>query len=371
MRLLAIDDAFDIGGAEHVLLRLAQPLAERGIDVVLATHPTAALVSLWRETGFQAVPTAMPRDRSIRGPQGQVSPLRILNSVRLTAGQSCAVARLIVQTGADVVLANSHWTHLDVATAGRMTGIPGILYVHDLPLPGIGQRLRTLASALATTTIAVGPAAAAGLHRAVVIPNGVDNTQFYPGPADPQLRADLGAGPDEVLVVMVCRPDPVKQADQAFAALSQVPQVKVAVLGDWDSPQGADLRAEAERLLGERVRFAGHRCDLGACLRAADVLVHTSRSEGFGLALAEALSCGLPVVAYKADGIEPVLGHGGGLMVPGQDVDGLAEAIRSLVANPRRRRALSVDGIRVARRWTLDEQADRVAVALRRTRSRS
>ncbi|MDO5287552.1 MAG: glycosyltransferase family 4 protein [Actinomycetia bacterium] len=371
MRLLAIDDALDIGGAEHVLLRLAQPLADRGIEVVLATHPKAAVATAWRDGGWQAVPTAMPYDRAIRGSDGRVSPLRVLNSARLTAGQMVRVARLAHHVKADVILANSHWTHLDVATASRATGIPGVLYVHDLPLPGIGERLRTLASVLATTTIAVGPDAAAGLHRAVVIPNGVDGSQFYPGPADPQLRAELGAGPDDVLVVLVCRPDPVKQADQAFAALSRLPEVKVAVLGDWDSPQGSSLRAEAERLLADRVGFPGHRSDLGACLRAADLLVHTSRSEGFGLAPAEALSCGLPVVAYQASGIDPVLGHGGGLMVPSQDIDALTEALRSLVASPRRRRALSADGVRVAQRWTLDEQADRVAVTLRRARNRS
>jgi glycosyltransferase involved in cell wall biosynthesis len=81
-----------------------------------------------------------------------------------------------------------------------------------------------------------------------------------------------------------------------------------------------------------------------------DVLVSASRSEAFGLAMAEALVCGVPVVATKTEGAQTLIEDGvNGLLVPVGDVRALAAAVSSLLADEERRLTLSAQALRSAR----------------------
>ena len=92
--------------------------------------------------------------------------------------------------------------------------------------------------------------------------------------------------------------------------------------------------------LDDRVRFAGPQtgADLAGSYNAADVLVLPSRAETYGMVVAEALACGLPVVAAEVGGVPEALGHGAdgvrpGLLVPPDDPAALREALRAWLEN--------------------------------------
>ena len=83
----------------------------------------------------------------------------------------------------------------------------------------------------------------------------------------------------------------------------------------------------AEKNWGDRVKFLSFRNDIPRLMASADVLVHPTRNEGFGLVLAEAMAAGLPVVASNVEGIPEVLEGTNSLMVAQDDPVALSVAV--------------------------------------------
>ncbi len=104
----------------------------------------------------------------------------------------------------------------------------------------------------------------------------------------------------------------------------------------------ASLQRSVQRLdIADRVRFAGFRSDLPALLPGVDVVVHPAQREGLGVALLEAMSAGVPVVASRAGGIVDVIRDGvDGLLVPPGDGTALAAALDRMLADEPWRRAI-------------------------------
>jgi glycosyltransferase involved in cell wall biosynthesis len=115
-----------------------------------------------------------------------------------------------------------------------------------------------------------------------------------------------------------------------------------------DPPYVADLRRRSrERGLDDRVSFPGPRtgADLERSYAAADLLVLASRSETYGMVVAEALARGVPVVAAEVGGVPEALGHGTGgvrpgLLVPPGDPAALSAALRSWLGDAELRKRL-------------------------------
>ena len=125
----------------------------------------------------------------------------------------------------------------------------------------------------------------------------------------------------------------------------------------------ADLRATIERAaLTDRIELVGVRTgvELQNAYAAADLLVHPSRAESYGMVVAEALAHGLPVIATQVGGVPEALGQAAdgtrpGLLVPVDDVAALAGAIRSWLTEPKLRaglRAAAADRRRTLPDWT-------------------
>jgi glycosyltransferase involved in cell wall biosynthesis len=119
-----------------------------------------------------------------------------------------------------------------------------------------------------------------------------------------------------------------------------------------------------ELAIEERVSFLGfiEHSRLPPHFSSADLFVLPSRSESFGLVLAEAMACGLPVVSTRVGGIPEVVEEGAtGLLVPPNDPPALAEAIIELLDDPERMRDMGVRGReRVREHFTWDKVAERV-----------
>jgi glycosyltransferase involved in cell wall biosynthesis len=130
-------------------------------------------------------------------------------------------------------------------------------------------------------------------------------------------------------------------------------------------PRLDEYRALAQQLaIDQHVRFLGfiERDKMPAQYTEADLFVLPSRRESFGLVLAEAMACGLPVVATTAGAIPEVVKDGvTGLLVPPDDPEGLAEAINSLLGDPARMNDMGAQGrARVERLFTWDKVVERV-----------
>jgi glycosyltransferase involved in cell wall biosynthesis len=164
--------------------------------------------------------------------------------------------------------------------------------------------------------------------RLVTIPNGVAATP----PADPVRLAD---GPT---ILEVARLADVKGQRQLIRALACLDAT--AVLVGRDLEQGgayeATLRDEARRLgVADRVILAGYREDVPALLAGCDVFCLPSRAEGMPLVVLEAMAQARPVVATAVGGTPELVVDGEtGLLVPPDDVDALARALKRALSDP-------------------------------------
>ena len=372
-RVLVLDQAVGLWGAQAVLLRLARPLADRGVDLVLAAPHDLALAQAWRRNGFEHVDLDLPQGRSVRADGvdgGRLAAGAMAREAAATLRTAHRVAAAARDAGVDALHANGHGVHLETALAGRLARLPSVVHLHEEMPQAFGRAVRTAAVGVASAAVAVSDAVAASVpgplaRRVTTVPNGVDTRELAPGPADPGVRAALGAADGDVLVVALTRLDPCKRIEDVVGALAPLvprPGWHLAVVGETSSfPQYADaVRREARGRLGARVTFAGRREDVPAVLRAADVVVHAGLVEGMPLGLLEAGACGRPVVAYGVAGVpEAVLDGRTGLLAAGGDVPGLTARLRTLLDDDARRAALGRTArSHVAARHSLDGQAD-------------
>ncbi len=157
---------------------------------------------------------------------------------------------------------------------------------------------------------------------------------------------------DPDLVVVLGRLAPGKRLPAAVRAFARVvSQVPTARLELWGA--GAQ-RSELEALIAERelthaVSLPGLTNDPGAVLDHAAVYLTTSAFEGQGLALAEALAHGTPVVAYDIRyGPRDMLAAGGGILVPDDDEDALVAALVRVLTDAETRERLSTEAVSAA-----------------------
>lgn len=148
-----------------------------------------------------------------------------------------------------------------------------------------------------------------------------------------------------------------------------------------DGPEGPDLRALAERLeltgspgnADPLVRFLGSRSDVPGLLRAADVLLLTSRWEGLPYAVLEAMAAGVPLVATRVGGIPELVVDGAtGVVAEPGDTEGIAAALMRLLGDRALRSRLGAEAKRRSRRlFSEARMVDATAVVYRAALSRA
>jgi glycosyltransferase involved in cell wall biosynthesis len=187
-----------------------------------------------------------------------------------------------------------------------------------------------------------------GDDQVTVIHNGIDPERF-----DGAEAADLGLPAGAVAIGYVGRLVEEKGLGELAAAWTRLagadPRLHLVLAGE------GGYEAELRRRLGKdsRVRWLGYRRDVPAVLAALDVVVLPSWEESFGIAAAEAMAAGRPVVATRTGGLAEVVGEDGGILVPCRDSDALAGALARLVADPDLRGRVGRAGrVRVVARFT-------------------
>jgi glycosyltransferase involved in cell wall biosynthesis len=179
------------------------------------------------------------------------------------------------------------------------------------------------------------------------------------------LRRELGVLPNELLIVAVGNLYPVKGHAVLLRALAglvhDAPATpwRLAIAGRGEAE--AALRSFAsEAGIADRVHLLGFRTDVADILAAADVFVMPSLSEGLPLALVEAMSASLPIVASDVGGIPEVVERDAeALLTPPDDAGAIAEALARLLADADMRAALgAAAGRRALRDFGVERMGD-------------
>ncbi len=157
-------------------------------------------------------------------------------------------------------------------------------------------------------------------------------------------RLTLATPKDAKVFLTLSRLHPKKGLDTLLAAMRNFPKDYVWLAGEGPLRESLESLARDLGIL-DRVRFLGWRTDRAALLRAADVCVLPSRYEPFGTVILEAWAAGTPLVACRSDGpaahVEDTVN---GLLVPIDDAQALANAMRRVVNDEELRRRLVSQG---------------------------
>jgi len=169
-------------------------------------------------------------------------------------------------------------------------------------------------------------------------------------------RRELGISENSVVIISHTRLVPIKGHKYIIEAAERVAGCQMPGTGC----QMADIRfifvgggglkskleIEVEKLgLKGKILFLGERDDIPELLTASDIFVTAPLNEGMGRAIVEAMACGLPVVATSVCGIPDVVKDGvTGILVSSGDIDGLANAMLTLIKDPSLREKMGEEG---------------------------
>jgi glycosyltransferase involved in cell wall biosynthesis len=163
-----------------------------------------------------------------------------------------------------------------------------------------------------------------------------------------RLLASVGIAAQTPLVLTISRIAPQKDLRTLVEAAGRSRAGATwVVVGGGDAGLRADLES---RLSGIPLLFVGPRDDVDAWLRAADVLVLTSRWEARALVVQEAMAAGVPVVVPAVGGLPGLVGTAG-LLVPPGDPEATAQAVDGLLDDPARAAAIATAARAVAGTW--------------------
>jgi glycosyltransferase involved in cell wall biosynthesis len=342
-RVLFVDQSGAPGGAELVLLSLAQHMGAQCRVVIMSDGEFPGLLAR-----AEIAHTVLPMPRAVLAVRRESG---VGTSLFALPGVIFATFRLIgMAANAQIVYANTQKAFVTGAIAAWIARRPIIWHLHDILSEAHFSRFLTkvvvwLSNRFAARIIANSRATADALiaaggdpKRIEVIWNGIDSRPFDSvTEADRSaLRASLGIG-EAPLVGAFGRLAPWKGQHVLIEALRELPGVHALIVGQelyGEHEYGSALRRRVTECdLADRVHFLGFRTDVPLLMRTVDVVVHTSTApEPFGRVIVEGMMSGRPVVATAGGGPEEILENGiTGIIVPPNDSCALAAAIRPLL----------------------------------------
>jgi len=337
MRILQISSARSFGGGERHFVDLANALAEKGHDVHLAVNPDSPLISHLRKIDQRNILTL---------------PLRNALDIR----SAWKLRKFVQDHRIEIIHAHVARDYPLVALAiDRSSPAQLVLTRHVLfPLSNVHRLTRRRV----TRVIAVSQAVADNLRvqnifraeQIAVIRHGIDLSRF-----PPRAESASPASDRTLRVGMLGELSPVKgQEDFVRAAAIIAPQtdgVKFVIAGRDNSADGRHRRAiEAlvnELALTDRFDLLDQIDDVSQFFSELDVFVSGARSEAFGLAMVEAMACGVPVVATMTAGAREIIeDNQTGRLAPLHDAAEMARIIGELLTDPGQRESLAANARR-------------------------
>jgi len=357
------------GGAEMMVFRLSEELRRRGHTVVPVgpRNGTGWMGDMFRTAGFSQETFWLK------------SPI--------DAGCVGRLMQLFRRHKIDVVHSHEFTMGVYGSAAARLLAIPHIFTMHGgLTVTKALRRRIALRWAIRQSGEAVAVSNATrdafahdlGLRKSefTVVHNGVPAK-----PGNPErVRREFGCREGETVILAVGNLERNKNHRMLLEALVRlqddglsVPWRLIIAAGRGGDEHHYLLEYVRAQGLDDRVHIALGRDDITDLQALADVFVMPSLWEGLPMALLEAMVAGKAIVASETAGIPEAIANGrDGLLVPPGNLDALAEGLRTLLTDPRRRRELAAAAsARAHREFTVQVMADRYLAMYRRLERRS
>jgi len=168
------------------------------------------------------------------------------------------------------------------------------------------------------------------------------------------IRSEYGLSDDDFVLIYPAEFSKRKNQELLIRALPRLPEkVKLVLPGDGDRLDMCRMLAEKLGVSG-RVVFTNYVHNIAALLGISDAAVSASRSEGLPFNVAEAMLCGLPVIASSAKGNTELVEDGvNGFLYEYGDLNGFVKAVERLIDNPTMRQNMGTRGREKAAEYTL------------------
>ncbi|WEK51589.1 MAG: glycosyltransferase [Candidatus Kaistia colombiensis] len=324
LSVVIIIDSLNIGGAQRLVDLQLRAMEQNGhrIRVVNLSAPSSLSRKL-KDRGVEVVDVMQKRLLDIRA------------FLRLR--------RILCQWRPDIVHAHLIHATLTGALLARLTGSALVVTLHseEANRGGLPTRIKNgleyiVLRGVADRVIACGPRVALGQGRRLgqlpidVVSNQIDAVQPLLPEQRKALRSQLGYGPRDLVCLAVGRLTRQKGFDVLVDAFGQLPAdhppAKLMIAGD-----GEECAALSERIrvtgISRSVRLLGARSDVDELMAIADVFILSSLWEGLPLALLEAMTAGLPIIATKVGDVATVTSDAAAILVPPGDVSALSAAL--------------------------------------------
>lgn len=345
MRILHVIESLEFGGAERIVISLANAMS-RGHQVAICCVKSVGELGGEVERGVEVFSLGKREGNDYALPLRMAGVLRrgsydVLHThnwgVFLEAGMGAILA------GTPVRVHTAHGTYRDYG--------PGTVARLKLALRHLLERQ---VSRRYDYMVGVSDAIARSLVDDIGVPAGKARTVHNGIPVDGE-AAPAPVVRDETVFVSVGRLAEVKNHGLMLRAFRRALDagIRARLLIAGDGPQRAAIEADLARLdLGASVEMLGFRTDVPKVLQEAHVFVLTSRYEGISVALLESMRRAIPSVATRVGGIPETVRDGEtGLLFAADDEAGIAAALVELARDPARRASLG----RAARQRLVEE----------------
>jgi glycosyltransferase involved in cell wall biosynthesis len=372
MRVLYLNPfSQEVSGPDESLRALLAALVPAGVEPHVVLPAPGPQVARYQALGAAVHYAPLALLRRDLGPAAAVYPVRLARSAAQVRSLARRLAVDLVHTNMEVLL--------EGGLAARALRIPHVLHYRGNTLDQprlVFDALTAIWSALSDQVYCISRATAAVFERrgrgakVEVLYNPLDVQAFADAPRSEAVRAALGAAPGQRLVGTVGRIHPRKDLGTFVRAAALVaagaPDVRFAVVGTAEAPAEHAYERQLQELvracgLQERFVFAGARRDMAAVMKALDLFVLTSRHEGFGRVVAEAMAAARPVVVTREGGPPELVEEDRyGLCAIASDPADFAEKILRLLAAPQAADAMGARAAGRARAFDARAAAGRV-----------
>ncbi len=341
VRVLQVIGGSKFGGGVWVIHAYVKTLQEHGCSVTVCSS-VDSVAEVFRREGCEIV--------SVPELEREINPLRDARAlVRLA--RICRAGRY------DVVHTHTSKAGFVGRAAARLAGVPIVLHTahgfafHEASPPrtiAFYAGLERLAARWCDRIITVSEfhrqwamrLRIAGPGRLVTIHNGLSKERLEVRRDRSTVRAELGIGGDDVVLISIGRLVLEKGLDTLIRVFPEVARahVRARLVLVGEGPNRADLEAQTRAAgLESRVTFTGFRSDVADLLNASDVVVAPTLREGLSISVLEAMGVGKPIITTNiGSNRELVEDHVSGILVPPVAPEPLAAAILEMLNDPER-----------------------------------